>query len=251
MKTEEAIYSEAVRIKKASPDTKVIFYLATDQQGLNCYKCADTFNAHPEWWLKLDNGTAIGKYGTHQLDCTVAAARDWWTSLPLLGDDGKGNYKGQPVSELIDGVLADSGGWSNYPGVSLARLEALADGKAQMIGDLQAKLTAANGGIVMANGVGGCGAADGLCAVASLCAAASAAACAAASAACAACVLLPLTLPPNALPLTKALRARALVPGDHTLTSHCPRSACTAARTRTLAPPRTTTSRSSTTRTPS
>jgi hypothetical protein len=151
-KTEDAIYSTAAAIKKKNPKTKVFFYLATDQQGIRCYAANDEFLKHPEWWLKDDNGNVIVRTGSNQLDCTNAEARAWWTSLPLKGD-GNGMYKGTPVSELIDGVLADSGGWSNYANMSIARLEALEDAKFQMIGELQKILTAANGGIVMANGV--------------------------------------------------------------------------------------------------
>ena len=62
-------------------------------------------------------------------------------------------YKGTPVSELIDGVLADSGGYTRYPNISTTRLEALEDSKFQMMGELQKIMSAANGGIVMANGL--------------------------------------------------------------------------------------------------
>lgn len=55
-------------------------------------------------------------------------------SVPLRGD-GDGSYRGQKVSELIDGVLADSGGYETYgqPNISVARLEALEDAKFRMI----------------------------------------------------------------------------------------------------------------------
>ena len=89
----------------------------------------------------------------HTLDTTVAAARSWWASIPLGGTDGAGNYDGQPVSGLIDGVLCDSGGWGNHKGIATARLEALEDGRFAMMAELQAKLTAANGGVAMANGI--------------------------------------------------------------------------------------------------
>lgn len=152
VKTEEAIYTTARQLKKIDPTIKVMFYLATDQQGLGCYAANDTMASHPEWWLKDDKGKVITSHGNPLLDCTVKAARDWWTSIPLLGD-GDGTFQGQPVSELIDGVLADSAGWSNYPGISQARLEALVDAKFQMLAELQDKMTTANGGKVMANGI--------------------------------------------------------------------------------------------------
>ena len=37
VKTEEAIYSMALRLKKIDPKKKIFFYFATDQQGINCY----------------------------------------------------------------------------------------------------------------------------------------------------------------------------------------------------------------------
>ena len=149
--TEDAIYAAAVQIKRASPATKVIFYLATDQQGSQCpTRWGVTFEEHPEWWLKDDSGKALTP---HTLDTTVAAARSWWASIPLGGTDGAGNYDGQPVSGLIDGVLCDSGGWGNHKGIATARLEALEDGRFAMMAELQAKLTAANGGVAMANGI--------------------------------------------------------------------------------------------------
>ena len=91
----------------------------------------------------------------------VPAAAEWWASIPLGGINGTGLYKGVKVTTLVDGVLADSGGYSNVggatdtgtPGVSTARKEAIADAKRQMMGSLQKMLTAANGGVVMANGV--------------------------------------------------------------------------------------------------
>lgn len=88
------------------------------------------------------------------IDCTNPAARAWWQSIPMKGD-GNGTYHGTPVSELIDGVLADSGGfeWYGAGNISVARLEALQDAKFSMLAGLQATLTAANGGMVMANGI--------------------------------------------------------------------------------------------------
>ena len=102
-KTEEAIYSTARQLKKKDPTTKVIFYLATDQQGIGCYKANDEFKVHPEWHLKDDKGTEVPG---PVLDCSNAEARNWWTRIPLSGVDNTGEFEGTPVSELIDGVLA-------------------------------------------------------------------------------------------------------------------------------------------------
>lgn len=158
--TEEAIYATAQQLKAIDPTLKVLFYFATDQQGISCYGAHTEFLAHPEWHMKLDNGSFVDQHGPI-LDPTVPAAAKWWASIPLGGINGTGLYKGVKVTTLIDGVLADSGGYSNVggatdvgtPGISTKRKEVIADAKRVMMGALQQALTAANGGIVMANGV--------------------------------------------------------------------------------------------------
>jgi len=148
--SEVGIYSTAQRIKQQDPTIKVFFYWATDQQGINCYAAGDTFAAHPEWHLKDDSGVALDP---PVLDTSVPEAAAWWVSIPLGGTDGQGNWDGIPVTSLIDGVLADSGGWSRYNGVAIERLEAQYDNKLKMMGDLQDVFNQANGGFVMANGL--------------------------------------------------------------------------------------------------
>jgi hypothetical protein len=145
-KTEEAIYTTAAQLKKINPSVKVLFYLNMDF-SVSCYKADDEYKAHPEWNLKADDGSL-----TSHIDTTNADARAWWTSIPLKGD-GNGSWKGQPVSQLIDGVLADGGQYHYIANVSQVRLEAIADAKMVMIQALQQQFTKLNGGIVMANGI--------------------------------------------------------------------------------------------------
>ncbi len=149
-KTEEAIYATARRLKDVDPNVKVIFYWATDQQGISCYSAGETFAAHTEWHLKDDHGKTVSN---GILDPTNLAAVAWWVSIPFGGINGTGMYKGTPVHNLIDGVLADSAGYSNFANISLTRLEAIYDAKKKMVGELQNIATAANDGIVMANGI--------------------------------------------------------------------------------------------------
>lgn len=151
--TEHAIWSEAQRFKQRDPTTKVIFYLATDQQGLSCYAANDEFMAHQEWWLRDDRGQVVRSNGHPIMDPTVKDAASWWINISLVGDDGHGNFGGVPVSSLIDGVLADGSNFAFYADISTTRLEALEDAKFRMIGSLQAKFRSLNGGIVMANGI--------------------------------------------------------------------------------------------------
>jgi hypothetical protein len=166
--TEKGIYQTARQLKAIDPTVKVVYYLATDLGGLRCYAANATFAKHKgkfliavqdpslmfaistaEWWLKDDNGKYL-KYPS--IDWSNAAARDWWTSLPLLGD-GNGTFEGTPTSELIDGVLADGATFVRAPNISVARREALTDAKFKMVGQLQDIITKANGGVVMANGI--------------------------------------------------------------------------------------------------
>ena len=51
-----------------------------------CYTTADVFMAHPEWFLRDDQGKIIPVDGTgthYYIDPTVAAARAWWQSVPV------------------------------------------------------------------------------------------------------------------------------------------------------------------------
>lgn len=43
VKTEDAIYSEAIRLKKLDPTKKIFFYFATDQQGIDCYNAGEEY----------------------------------------------------------------------------------------------------------------------------------------------------------------------------------------------------------------
>ena len=45
--------------------------------GANCYAWHGEFMAHPEWHVKLDNGTVYLQNGLPILDPTVAAAAKW------------------------------------------------------------------------------------------------------------------------------------------------------------------------------
>jgi hypothetical protein len=75
------------------------------------------FMANPAWWLRDDAGRVInvtqGASSVPRIDYTVAAARDWWASVPLAGAG---------AAALIDGVLADgTGSRCPAPGISAAR----------------------------------------------------------------------------------------------------------------------------------
>lgn len=147
--TEDGVYHTAQQLKKRDPSIKVFFYWATDQQGIQCYGANEEWIAHPEWQLLNDDGTSTGV-----LDTSNAEGVKWWVNVPLSGQNGTGLYNGQKVTELIDGVLADSGGYSYFPGIAdITKLQKQYDTKLAMMGQLQAVFTSVNGGQVMANGI--------------------------------------------------------------------------------------------------
>lgn len=147
--TEAAIWASAALLKAAKPSIKVMFYLATDLGGLQCYAALHTYLAHPDWWLRDDAGALVNSSSHIPLpDYTVAAMRDFWVAIPLNGTSGSAS----PFAGLIDGVLADGTGSPCLrlrANISPARCAALAAGKAEMITALQAVFTATNGGVVM------------------------------------------------------------------------------------------------------
>jgi hypothetical protein len=151
--TEEYIYSTASRLKKLDPTTKTIFYWATDQQGIWCYSAGATFNANTKWHFLDDHGNPVSNGHGPVLDFTNTEAAQWWSSYPLLGVDGKGHWRGEPIAKILDGVLADGAHRPNYPNVSSTRLNQLGDAKFRAIAAMQRQFTVLNGGQVMSNGI--------------------------------------------------------------------------------------------------
>eukprot|EP01043_Picozoa_sp_COSAG02_P075011 COSAG02_NODE_15270_length_1187_cov_1.486213_1_plen_301_part_01 len=142
LKTETAIYQTAAQLKALKPSLKVLFYWATDQQGLRCYEANQTFAAHPEWWLKDDHGKYVLEGSQNVLDFTVTAAVDWWLSVP---------FSGANAEILIDGVLADNGGYKPYKNIKAARCGEIYLAKKAALRRLQIAASQLNGGVVLAN----------------------------------------------------------------------------------------------------
>lgn len=135
----------AARLKAIQPAIKILFYHNVDQ--FPCYSPTDpaviAFEAHPEWWLKDDNGNVVTPKG---LDFTNEKAVEFWLSIPT-------NAVG--AFDVIDGVLADGIVPMSRPNMSAARLAALTTGKYEMAGRLNSIFNTANGGLVVANGMTG------------------------------------------------------------------------------------------------
>ena len=114
--------------------------------GLGCYAAAAELNRNPTWWLRDDQGQVIYNNAKDcpRLDPTVADAVEWWTNIPFSRPNS---------AELIDGSLADGADYRSYPNISAERNLELWNAKKKMIGVLQEKFTALNGGVVFANGI--------------------------------------------------------------------------------------------------
>jgi hypothetical protein len=161
VKTEFGIYQTAAQLKKINPTIKVTFYWHTGQAGIGCFANNATFMAHPEWWLRDDNGKVAGagdsthSAGQIQIDPTNEEAVKWWVSVPLAGTVHLGgDVTPDDAARLIDGVLADGSGYEKLPNISAERLEKLYTAKLAMISRLQAAFDAAGrGGVVYGNGL--------------------------------------------------------------------------------------------------
>lgn len=152
--TEQASYETAVQLKRFTPSIKVLFYLHTEMISFNCYAAYSIYIAHPEWWLRDDLGVVMNNTGQSamipKIDYTVAAARDFWVSIPLGGT-------GSPNASVIDGLLADGSGVQNYfcsgSRINATRCAALIAGKNIMIHQMQSLFNTTNGGMVLQNGI--------------------------------------------------------------------------------------------------
>jgi hypothetical protein len=150
--TEDGIYANAAALKAANPRVKVLFYIHTDFERLDCYRAHAEYMRHPEWHVTDDAGNLVNSsIGVPVPNFTIPAARAFFANLALNGT-------GAPAAALIDGVLADgTGSWPAIlcggGAVGPARCAALVAGKSAAVRAAQDVLTAANGGVVIQNGI--------------------------------------------------------------------------------------------------
>jgi hypothetical protein len=149
--TEFAIWDTAAQLKALDPTIRVLFYIHTDLERIDCYAAYQTFLANPAWWLRDDAGALIfapNSASVPRMDYTIPAARAWLTAIPLNNSAAN--------AAVIDGVLADQTGSvcpAKPPRLSAARCAEQVEGKAQAMRELQALFDAANGGTVLGNGL--------------------------------------------------------------------------------------------------
>jgi len=140
LKTEDGIYQTARQLKKINPKVKVMFYLHTGLAAFRCYANKQVYEAHPEWWLRDDNGNVVDGH----FDFTIKEAAEWFVSIPLAAAD---------AADIIDGVLLDGAGFEKTRHISTDRLEQLMTAKLDMAAQLQAEFDKlGRGGVVMGNG---------------------------------------------------------------------------------------------------
>eukprot|EP00039_Didymoeca_costata_P005394 m.81292 g.81292 ORF g.81292 m.81292 type:complete len:416 (-) comp12802_c0_seq4:27-1274(-) len=146
--SEDGVYMTAKKLKAINPNLKVFFYWGVELQGYQCSRTLQALNkTHPEYFLKDDHGNFVTIDGYPQLDYRLQEARDFWTSQPFnIGPD---------AHLYIDGILADGAGPrdTHLANFSNSSIEALNNGSALLLHEMQAKFNATNGGMVLGNGI--------------------------------------------------------------------------------------------------
>ena len=145
----DAIFNVTAALKAINPSLKVMQYW--NMQQFACYLRSDpefaAFLNNPQWWLLDDSGAPVMNNGSPSYNWLSAQAVAHWLTIPLAPPGG---------AALIDGFLLDGGAvYDVEANISPARLEALKLAKWRAMGQLQARLTAANGGLVLGNGMAG------------------------------------------------------------------------------------------------
>jgi hypothetical protein len=128
-------------LKKSNPELNVYFYQPADRLGDTPF-IQNVLKAHPEWWLRDDNGIEILFGGSmHQIDPSVVAAQDYFAnlSISLFHDHAE-------AVSLLDGVFVDGVGYRNPDPVNIsqARYEKIFAGQMAMMEKLTVNLKALN-----------------------------------------------------------------------------------------------------------
>lgn len=105
---ETKIVRAAEQIKQAIPTAKVLFYLNSIMDW-DMYNLHKTMEAHPENWLKDDNGDYVKVVGQYVFDHSKESCREYWLDTLVRAKK----------SGAIDGAFLDRG---NYYGSSVRHL---------------------------------------------------------------------------------------------------------------------------------
>lgn len=142
----------AKRMKQINPKIKLQVYQASDRGSLKPLGHRQ-IEAHPEWWIYMDNGEPEmwgGRDGYHSLNWTVPEVKHWFLQYLL-------DMYGDHAEALFDGIFVDAGafypaGSPGFTNVSLARYRPVIDAMLDGLAWLQVQLTKLNGGMIIDNG---------------------------------------------------------------------------------------------------
>lgn len=142
------VMSVSAKLKALNPSLKVMLYW--NMQQFACYNTEEpdyaTFLANPQWWLRDDSGNPVLNNKSPQYDWTNPAGVEHWLSMPIALNG----------VTLLDGYLLDGGAvYDPEANINPTRLEVLKNAKYAAVGRMQARLSAINGGITLANGMAG------------------------------------------------------------------------------------------------
>jgi len=149
MSVADAVMSVAVRLKAKAPGIKVMQYF--NMQMWPCYnrdidRDFKTFLSNPQWWLLDDSGVPVLNDDSPQYDWQNPEAVAHWLQMPIA----------QNGTTILDGFLLDGGAvYQTEKNINPTRTEALKLAKWRAVGALQQRLTAANGGLCLGNGIAG------------------------------------------------------------------------------------------------
>jgi hypothetical protein len=143
----EQVMNTSARLKAINPALKVLQYF--NMQMWAGYSPNDpdfqNFMSHPEWWLVDDNGNVVEHQFGPEYDFSNKEAVANFLAMSL-----------GPNAELIDGFLLDGGsGYDQPPNISSTRAESIKIAKYKAMGAMQQRLTSANGGVALGNGMKG------------------------------------------------------------------------------------------------
>ena len=132
-------------LKKRNPKVEVWFYQPADRLGDTPF-VQEALNAHPEWWLRDDNGNIMPFGGAtselKQIDSSVVGAQDYFANLSvsLFHDRAE-------AAALLDGVFVDGVSFRNPNPTNISgdRYASLFAGQMTMMEKLCANLKALNG----------------------------------------------------------------------------------------------------------
>ena len=141
---EEVTLDTATRIKNVNPDVTVGMYWRSDfvMEIEECSWFADEWLAHPEWRLKMDNGTVITRSDRFfYIDYSNPDACAFYTKV-LVNVSSFLNDSGAPILDYvyIDGDPALSQTSSFLPGIGPARSQQLVGDIYNCFGGIQSQL---------------------------------------------------------------------------------------------------------------